>query len=186
MREVAARARLRARRRTRCRCGSGGRRSRVILLLGRAAEGGRLDHLAAAEEHVHQPKAAADDARVAEQPAHVVGARAGRRRRSPSGARSSSRSRTQPPTRYASCPGGRASAPPWRRRDRCAPRRDRVGRRRAQARFPYCRRCPRWWHPRWDARDTSSWLRPNGRGRLASILCQRSRSRGRPAGGLSR
>ena len=43
----------------------------------RAAEGGDLDDLAAAEEHVHQPEAPADDARVAEERAHVFGARVG-------------------------------------------------------------------------------------------------------------
>ncbi len=50
----------------------------VVLLLGRAPKRRRLDHLAATEENVNQPKAPANDAGVAEQPTHVVGTRARR------------------------------------------------------------------------------------------------------------
>jgi hypothetical protein len=45
---------------------------------GAAPERRDLDHLAAAEEHVHETKSPPDDARVAEQPAHVLGAGVGR------------------------------------------------------------------------------------------------------------
>ena len=51
---------------------------RVGVGLRRPAERRDLDHLAAPEQHVHQAEASSDDARVAEQLAHVLGARAGR------------------------------------------------------------------------------------------------------------
>jgi hypothetical protein len=74
---------------------------RVLLDVRRRVfpEGRDLDHLVSAAEDVREAEAAADDAAVAEEPAHLVGLRALVATSKSFGALSRSRSRTQPPTR---------------------------------------------------------------------------------------